>query len=98
MNKTLLTFILMAFGALTAFALYHHGGLIEFLLFFTRDPASWQVFADLIITMCLLLVFIRRDAQATGRPFWPWAIFSLCVGSFGPLLYFITRKSTKDAW
>jgi hypothetical protein len=92
MNKALLTTVLIAFGALSAYALHHHGGLIEFLLFFTREPASWQVFADLVITMCLLLVFIRRDAVAHGRPFWPWAIFSLCVGSLGPLLYFITRK------
>ncbi|NJS35700.1 MAG: DUF2834 domain-containing protein [Brachymonas sp.] len=92
MNKALLTLILLAFGALTAFALWHHGGLGAFLLFFTRDPASWQVFADLLITMVLLLVFIRRDALATGRPFWPWAAFSMTCGSFGPLLYFLSAK------
>jgi drug/metabolite transporter (DMT)-like permease len=92
MNKALLIAVLIAFTALTAYTFVHYDGLIQWLLFYTRDPASWQIFADLVITMCLLLVFMKRDAEATGRPFWRWAIFSLLVGSFGPLLYFITAK------
>ena len=92
MNKALLTAVLIAFSALTAYTLVHYGDLIQWLLFYTRDPASWQIFADLVITMCLLLVYMKRDADATGRNFWPWAVFSLLVGSFGPLLYFITAK------
>lgn len=92
MNKTLLIAVLIAFSALSAYTLVHYGGLIEWLLFYTRDAASWQIFADLVITMCLLLVHMKRDADATNRPFLPWAIFSLTVGSFGPLLYFITAK------
>ncbi len=95
MNKTLLIVVLIVFSALSAYTLVHYGGLIQWLLFYTRDPASWQIFADLVITMCLLLVFMYRDAEATGRSFWPWAIFSLTCGSFGPLLYFITAKAKK---
>lgn len=92
MNKPLLIVVLAAFGALTAYSIHFSGGLIAFLLALTVHPASWQVFFDLVIVMCLLLVFMKRDAHATGRPFWPWAIFSVMVGSFGPLLYFITAK------
>lgn len=92
MNRTLLITVLVAFGALTAYSLYFSGGLIAFLLALTLHPASWQVFFDLVIAMCLLLVFMKRDAKATGRPFWPWASLSVLVGSFGPLLYFITAK------
>ncbi|XVJ68418.1 MAG: DUF2834 domain-containing protein [Rhizobacter sp.] len=92
MNKALLIPVLFAFSALTVYTVMHHGGLIQWLLFYTRDPASWQIFADLLITLCLLLVFMRKDAQANGRPFWPWAVFSMTCGSFGPLLYFITAK------
>ena len=92
MNKALLIFVLIVFGALTGYTLVHYGGLLSWLAFYTRDPASWQIFADLVITMGLLLVFIRRDAQANGRAFVPWAVFSLAVGSFGPLLYFITAR------
>jgi hypothetical protein len=92
MNKALLIFVLVVFGALTGYTLMHYGGLFAWLSFYTLDPASWQIFADLVITMCLLLVFIKRDAKANGRPFVSWAVFSLVVGSFGPLLYFITAK------
>lgn len=92
MNKAVLIFVLVAFSALTGYTLLHYGGLFAWLAFYTRDPASWQVVADLVIAMCLLLVFIKRDADANGRPFVPWAVFCLVVGSFGPLLYFITGK------
>ncbi len=74
MNKALLIAVLIAFSALSVYTLMHYGGLIQWLLFYTRDPASWQIFADLVITICLLLVFMHRDARATGRHFWPWAI------------------------
>ncbi len=94
MNKALLIVVLIAFSGLTGYTLVHYGGLIAWLMFYTRDPASWQIFADLVIAMCLLLVFMKRDADATGRPFWPWAIFSITCGSFGPLLYFITAKKS----
>jgi hypothetical protein len=96
MNKALLIFVLVVFSALTGYTLVHYGGLFAWLSFYTRDPASWQVVADLIIAMSLLLVFIRRDAQANGRPFVPWAVFCLLVGSFGPLLYFITAKKRVE--
>lgn len=92
MNKALLIAVLVAFSALTGYTLLHYGSLIAWLMFYTRDPASWQIFGDLVITMCLLLTFMKRDAEANGRPFWPWAIFSLAVGSFGPMLYFISAK------
>jgi hypothetical protein len=92
MSKPLLICVLVVFGALSGYTLAHYGGLFAWLAFYTQDPASWQIFADLVITMGLLLVFMRRDAQASGRPFVPWAVFCLAVGSFGPLLYFITAK------
>jgi drug/metabolite transporter (DMT)-like permease len=93
MNKALLTVVLIAFSALTAYSVIHVGGVVELVLIHLRHPAGWQIFADLVIAMCLLLVFMHRDAKATGRPFWPWAIFSITCGSFGPLLYFITAKN-----
>jgi drug/metabolite transporter (DMT)-like permease len=92
MNKALLIAVLIAFSALTAYSVVHVGGVVELVLIHLRHPAGWQIFADLVIAMCLLLVFMHRDAKATGRPFWPWAIFSITCGSFGPLLYFITAK------
>lgn len=92
MNKPLLIAVLIAFSALTAYSIYEVGSVLELVLVHLRHPAGWQIFADLVITMILLLVFIKRDADTTGRPFWPWAIFSITCGSFGPVLYFIMGK------
>ena len=50
MNKTLLVSVLVVFGALSGYTLVHYGGLFAWLAFYTRDPASWQIFADLVIT------------------------------------------------
>ena len=97
MNKALLSVVLIVFGALTAYSIYEVGGVLELVLVHLRHPAGWQIFADLVITMCLLLVFMKRDASRSGRPFWPWAIFSLLVGSFGPLLYFVLGFKQNDA-
>ena len=97
MNKALLISALIVLGALTGYSLVHYGGLFAWLAFYTRDPASWQIFADLVITMCLLLACMRRDAQANGRPFVPWAVFSLATGAFGPLLYFMTAQKRTTA-
>ncbi len=91
MNKAVLITVLAAFTALTLYVISLIG-LPNVWVHNLNHPAGWQIFADLAISLCLLLVFIWRDTQQTGRAFWPWAIFSLAVGSFGPLLYFITAK------
>lgn len=96
MNKPVLIVVLLLFSALSIYAVQHAGGVLELVQVLLRIPEGWQVMADLIIVMVLLLVFMRRDAQAQGRPFWPWAIFSLVVGSFGPLLYFITARRSRE--
>ncbi|HSC01249.1 MAG TPA: hypothetical protein VLE45_15125 [Burkholderiaceae bacterium] len=36
-------------------------------------PAGWQIFADIAIALSMVLVWIWRDATASGRRFWPCA-------------------------
>lgn len=92
MNKLLLLAVLVPFSALSAVALWTHGywGLLE--------PAwhSWgaaQVLVDLIIALGLFLVWMWRDAARLGRSPWPWLVLTLVAGSFGPLLYLLTRPA-----
>lgn len=92
MHRILLTITLILFGALTIAALWQHGywGIIapHFQTF-----GGGQVFADLVIALTLAMVWMWHDAKATGRNVWPWIVATLALGSFGPLVYLLTRKT-----
>ncbi len=96
MKRTFLIITLTAFSALTATALWHHGywGILEPHF---KSFGAAQVFADLIIALSLFMVWMWRDAKATGRNPWPWIGLTLLTGSIGPLIYLISRKTEKDA-
>ena len=91
MQRTLILVTLVLFGALTGAALWQHGywGIFEPLL---GGFGGAQVLLDLVIALTLVLVWMWRDAQASGRNIWPWIVLTLAAGSFGPLLYLLTRK------
>lgn len=96
MHRVLIVVILVLFGALSAVALYQHGYWGIVVPHFQSTGAG-QVFADLVIALILVLVWIWRDAKATGRNPWPWVFATLALGSFGPLVYLLTRKSSQKA-
>jgi hypothetical protein len=90
--KWLIGAVTLAFGALTAVALWQHGywGIVapHFQSF-----GAGQVMADLIIALCFVMAWLFRDAHATGRNPWPWFALTLVLGSFGPLGYWLTREN-----
>jgi hypothetical protein len=96
MQRTLLTVVLVLFGALTAAALWQTGflGIIDWHV---KTFGGGQVFADLVIALTLAMVWMWHNAKATGRNVWPWVALTLATGSFGPLLYLLTAKSKVAA-
>jgi hypothetical protein len=92
MQRSLIAITLVLFGALTAMALWRHGYWGIFAPHF-QSFAGGQVLADLVIALTLVLVWLWRDARATGRSPWPWLVITLTLGSFGPLIYLLTRKT-----
>jgi Terpene cyclase DEP1 len=94
MPRTLLLVTLAAFGVLTGLALWHHGywGILEPHF---KSFGAAQVLADLAIALTLFVVWMWRDARATRRNPWPWLVLTLAAGSFGPLLYLLTRPSAE---
>ncbi len=91
-NRTLAIAILIPFTLLTVYAVMDVGylGLFDYQL---RSPAGWQVLADLVIALVLVLTWLFMDAKRSGRSPWPWVILTLAAGSFGPLLYILTAKT-----
>lgn len=93
MQKVILSLVLAAFAVLTALALWFHGYWGIVAPHFQSFGAA-QVLVDLVIALGLFLVWMWRDAQASGRNPWPWLVLTLAAGSFGPLLYLLTRRAT----
>ena len=88
--------LLIPFSALTIYALMEHGyiGLIEFQL---GAPAGWQVFADLVISLLLLMGWLAKDAKDRGMAFWPWFTGTLFLGAIVPLIYLIVSHNSSAA-
>jgi hypothetical protein len=96
MQKVILVTILILFGVITTLALVHHGywGIVE------PHFKSWgagQVFFDLVIAVSILLLWMVRELRAAGKPAWPWVLFTIGTGSFGPLIYLLTQNNSKAA-
>lgn len=96
MQRTLILVVLALFGALTVAALRQHGYLEIFMLPM-QTLAGTQVLVDLTIALTLVLVWLWRDARALGRNPVPWVVLTLAAGSFGPLLYLLTRRDRGAA-
>lgn len=96
-NKFILTIVLIAFGIQGLYVM-NQVGYWGIWINNLNHPAGQQVLADLFIALSMVMVWMWRDAKATGRNVWPWIIVTLAVGSFGPLVYLLTRKRTQSAW
>ncbi len=92
LNKLILTAVLIAFGIQGIYVLSQIGywGIWINNL---NHLAGQQVTADLVIALTLVMTWMWRDAQSTGRNIWPWFVATLILGSFGPLVYLLTRKT-----
>ena len=62
-----------------------------------HSPAGWQVFADLVVALVMVLVWLVQDARQAGRNPWPWVALTLCMGSIGPLVYLATGARQTDS-
>lgn len=94
MSKLLIMATLLAFGALTGFAVWKEG-VAGIFASITSSYGSMQIFADLVIALVLVMIWMWRDAKRAGRNIWPWIVLTLAAGAFGPLFYLLMRKHPK---
>jgi len=88
-NLTVLL-ILFAFGAYSAYVMWHHGYLGIWQAGF-GSLATLQILLDLVITCLLITIWMIGDARAKGLNAWPFVAITIAAGSFGPLLYLVYR-------
>ena len=68
-------------------------GYIGIFDYHRHSPAGWQVFADLVLALVLVLTWLIPEAKRAGRNPWPWVGATLLLGSLGPLLYLATDRT-----
>lgn len=86
--RALLLVITIAFGAYSLWALSQVGYLGLWQGGFANIGAT-QITFDFLIASLLLMGFVVRDCKAQGRPWWPWIVATLALGSFGTLAYLL---------
>lgn len=98
MSARLLALIVVIglFGVLSALALMDVG----YLGIIAPHFQSWgagQVLADLVILAVLGCLWMIEDGRARGINPWPFVIATLVAGSFGVLLYLVSRELRSGA-
>ena len=87
MTRRLIAIVLLIpFSLLTIYA-ESAVGYIGIFDYHRHSPAGWQVFADLVIALIIVLNWLVPEARRTGRPVWPYLLLTLTLGSIGPLIY-----------
>lgn len=93
--RLILVAVTAVFAAFTGWVVLQTGyvGFLEQLL---ATRPGWQVLVDVTLALVMVLSWVRRDARATGRRFWPYLVLTVALGSLGPLLYLVLRPAA--AW
>ena len=87
--------ILLPFALYSTYAVYEIG---YFGIFASHAHiAGMQVLADLVIACTLAMVWMWRDAAASGRNVWPYILATLTLGSIGPLSYLLLAPQARSA-
>lgn len=85
--KALVLAILLPFALYSTYVVYTVGYVAIFTSHF--NVVGMQVLIDLVLACGLAMVWMWRDAAATGRNVWPFLLTTLFLGSIGPLAYLL---------
>ena len=92
-QRIVLGLVFSGFLFMTGLALAQHG----YQGFFDeagQSAATRLLFADLVICLVLITVWMIGDARRRGRRVWPFVALSAVFGAAGPLLCLLTGRSS----
>lgn len=87
----LVLIVLIAFAALTGYALYDVG-ILGIFGTATANAGAIQVFVDLVIVCFLACTWMFFDGPKRNLNPWPYIVVTVLAGAFGPLLYLLRRE------
>ena len=89
MKRFLIAALLIDFTLFTGYVLFADGveGLLA--LFATSNLWGYQLFADLVIALGIVMAWMIGDAKQRGVAWQPYVVLTLCTGSIGPLIYIV---------
>jgi hypothetical protein len=87
----ILIVVIVAFGVLSVLALADVG-YFGILAPHFQSYGGGQVFADLVIALTLVVIWVVGDSRSSGINPWPFVVLTVVLGSFGPLLYLAARE------
>ncbi len=93
-KQIVLGVILIAFSALTVYAIVQNGVIGLFTLPFA-NAATTLITVDLTISLTLIAIWIWQDAHTRGVSPLPYVILIVFFGSVGTLLYLIRRNGSE---
>lgn len=85
--KAFILAVLLPFALYSTYVVFEVGYVAIFTSHF--NVVGMQVLVDLVIACTLAMVWMWRDAAATGRNVWPYLVTTLFLGSIGPLVYLL---------
>jgi hypothetical protein len=91
LRPALICVVLLLFLALSANAVREHGylGVFEAL---NVSAATRLALTDLVLSLGLVLLWMRGDARDLALPFWRYAAVTVALGVAGPLAYLLHRE------
>ena len=84
-----LAFLVFIAVEIAAIATFGYLGVFEALI---SNAATRLGFLDLVLSLTLVLVWMRQDAEERALPFWPYAVVTVALGVAGPLAYLFYRE------
>lgn len=82
--------VFLAFADLNVYVLWQHG-YVGFWQAVIASSATILPVVDLTIALCLVTVWMWRDARRRGISLLPYLALTATLGSIGPLLYLVVH-------
>ena len=90
-RQFLLLDVLVLFLAYTLYVI-DTVGVVGFIRQALASPVGVQISIDLVLSLSLVLLWMRGDAKTSGIPFAPYLVVTLVLGSIGPLGYLLHKE------